>query len=168
MSCSRKPFLVIAKKDNDRNYLKTNDGSSLSLSSFDVSGVKPENGIKAFIYGERDVWRPGDSIYLSVFIKDMKNDLPSGHPVQFELINPLDQRVDNQVQNLPRLTCLSSAQKLQMMLLRVITMLCSGSAGATFIKRVRIETVKPNRLKIDLSLSRMRSLVEIQKNYQEA
>ena len=26
--CERKPFLVIAKKDKDRNYLKTNDGSS--------------------------------------------------------------------------------------------------------------------------------------------
>ena len=96
--CERKPFLVIAKKDKDRNYLKTNDGSSLSLSSFDVSGNKPENGIKAFIYGERDVWRPGDSIFLSIFIKDMKSDLPPGHPVQFELINPLEQRVDNQVQ----------------------------------------------------------------------
>ena len=96
--CERKPFLVIAKKDKDRNYLKTNDGSSLSLSSFDVSGNKPDNGIKAFIYGERDVWRPGDSIFLSIFIKDMKSDLPPGHPVQFELINPLEQRVDNQVQ----------------------------------------------------------------------
>ena len=90
--CERKPFLVIAKKDKDRNYLKINDGSSLSLSSFDVSGNNPENGIKAFIYGERDVWRPGDSIFLSIFIKDMKSDLPPGHPVQFELINPLEQK----------------------------------------------------------------------------
>ncbi|TFG89310.1 MAG: hypothetical protein E4H16_03815, partial [Candidatus Atribacteria bacterium] len=96
--CERKPFLVIAKKDKDRNYLKTNDGSSLSLSSFDVAGTRPENGIKAFIYGERDVWRPGDSIFLSIFIKDIKSDLPPGHPVQFEFINPLEQRVDNQVQ----------------------------------------------------------------------
>ena len=66
--CERKPFLIAAKKDKDRNYLKTNDGSALSLSSFDVAGNKPENGIKPFIYGERDVWRPGDSIYLSIFL----------------------------------------------------------------------------------------------------
>ena len=100
--CERKPFLVIAKKDKDRNYLKINDGSSLSLSSFDVTGSNPENGIKAFIYGERDVWRPGDSIFLSIFIKDMMSDLPPGHPVQFELINPLEQKVDNQVQKARR------------------------------------------------------------------
>jgi alpha-2-macroglobulin len=149
--CERKPFLVIAKKDKDRNYLKTNDGSSLSLSSFDVAGNKPENGIKAFIYGERDVWRPGDSIFLSIFIKDMKSDLPPGHPVQFELINPLEQRVDNQVQkpegsNLLVFTTKTSSDAVTGNYRAVFRI-----GGATFTKRVRIETVKPNRLKINLT-----------------
>lgn len=150
ISCSRIPFLVMAKKDKDRNYLKTNDGSSLSLSSFDVSGIKPGKGIKAFIYGERDVWRPGDSIFLSVFIKDMTNALPPDHPILFELINPLEQRVDNQV------------HKPQGNNLIVITSKTSPDAvtgtyraqfnigGATFTKRIRVETIKPNRLKINL------------------
>ena len=149
--CERKPFLVIAKKDKDRNYLKTNDGSSLSLSSFDVAGNKPENSIKAFIYGERDVWRPGDSIFLSIFIKDMKNDLPSGHPVQFELINPLEQRVDNQVQK-------PEGSNLLVFTTKTPSDAVTGNykaqfriGGATFTKRIRIETVKPNRLKINLS-----------------
>ncbi len=149
--CERMPFLVVATKDKDRNYLKTNEGSSLSLSSFDVSGTKPDNGIKAFIYGERDVWRPGDSIFLSIFVKDMISDLPPGHPVQFELINPLEQRVDNQVQK-------PSGSNLL-----VFTTKTSGDAvtgnykavfrigGATFTKRIRIETIKPNRLKINLN-----------------
>ena len=149
--CSRKPFLVIAKKDNDRNYLKTNDGSSLSLSSFDVTGIKPENGIKAFIYGERDVWRPGDSIYLSVFIRDLKNDLPAGHPVQFELINPLEQKVDNQVQNLAGSNLLVFGTKTSPDAVTGNYNAVFRIGGATFTKRVRIETVKPNRLKIDLS-----------------
>lgn len=149
--CERKPFLVTAKKDRDRNYLKTNDGSSLSLSSFDISGNKPENGIKAFIYGERDVWRPGDTIYLSLFIKDMKSDLPAGHPVQFELINPLEQRVDNQVQkpgggNLLLFTTKTADDAVTGNYKAVFRI-----GGATFTKRIRIETVKPNRLKILLS-----------------
>ncbi len=147
--CDRKPFLVIAEKDKDRNYLKTNDGSSLSLSSFDVTGNKPEKGIKAFIYGERDVWRPGDSIFLSIFIKDMKTDLPPGHPVQFELINPMEQRIDNQVQK-------PEGNNLLVFTTHTPQDAVTGSyravfriGGATFTKRVRIETVKPNRLKID-------------------
>jgi alpha-2-macroglobulin len=150
LACERKPFLVIAKKDKDRNYLKTNDGSSLSLSSFDVSGNKPEKGIKAFIYGERDVWRPGDSIFLSLFIKDMLSDLPEGHPVQFELINPLEQRVDNQVQK-------PDGKNLLVFITKTSPDAVTGNyravfriGGATFTKRVRVETVKPNRLKIAL------------------
>jgi len=149
--CERKPFLVAAKKDKDRNYLKINDGSSLSLSSFDVSGNKPENGIKAFIYGERDVWRPGDSIFLSVFIKDMMSTLPPGHPVQFELINPLEQRVDNQIQK-------SDGKNLLVFTSKTSPDAVTGNykalfkiGGATFTKRIRIETIKPNRLKINLS-----------------
>jgi alpha-2-macroglobulin len=148
--CERKPFLVVAKKDKDRNYLKVNDGSSLSLSSFDVSGSTPEKGIKAFVYGERDVWRPGDSIFLSVFIKDMLSDLPSGHPVQFELINPLEQKVDNQVlktsgSNLIVFGTKTSADAVTGNYRAVFRI-----GGATFTKRVRIETVKPNRLKLKL------------------
>jgi len=149
--CGRKPFLVIARKDKDRNYLKLNDGSSLSLRSFDVSGKKLENGIKAFIYGERDVWRPGDSIFLSLFIKDMKSELPADHPVQFELINPQGQRVDNQVRkpegkNLLVFTTKTSSDAITGNYEAVFRI-----GGATFSKRVRIETVKPNRLKINLS-----------------
>lgn len=148
--CDRKPFLVIAKKDKDRSYLKVNDASSLSLSSFDVSGNKPENGIKAFVYGERDVWRPGDSIFLSLFIKDMKTDLPPDHPVQFELINPLEQKVDNQIQNLKGSNLLVFTTKTSSDAVTGSYRAVFRVGGATFTKRVRIETVKPNRLKIAL------------------
>ena len=151
LHCERKPFLLIAKKDRDRNYLKVNDGSSLSLSSFDVSGVKPEKGIKAFVYGERDVWRPGDSIFLSVFIKDMTNGLPPDHPVQFELINPLEQKVDNQIQKL-------EGKNLLVFTTRTSPDAVTGNyravikiGGASFTERVRVETIKPNRLKIALT-----------------
>jgi alpha-2-macroglobulin len=149
--CGRKPFLIIAKKDKDRSYLKINDGSSLSLSSFDVSGNKPENGIKGFVYGERDVWRPGDSIYLAIFIKDMKSDLPPDHPVQFEFINPSEQRIDNQVQKLNGSSLLVFTTKTSADAVTGNYRAQFKVGGATFTKRVRIETIKPNRLKINLS-----------------
>jgi uncharacterized protein YfaS (alpha-2-macroglobulin family) len=149
--CERKPFLIIAKKDKDRNWLKINDGASLSLSSFDVAGNKPENGIKAFIYGERDVWRPGDSIFLSIIIKDLKGNLPEGHPVQFELINPLEQKVDNQVQKFEGKNLLVFTSKTTADAVTGDYRATFRIGGATFTKRVRIETVKPNRLKINLN-----------------
>ncbi len=149
--CERKPFLLVAEKDQDRNYLKVNDGSSLSLSSFDVSGTVPEEGLKTFIHGERDVWRPGDSVFLSVFIRDMKNELPENHPVQFELINPLEQRTDYQVQPYAKgkILVFRTSTKAGDITGNYRAVIRIG--GATFTKRVRVETIKPNRLKINLS-----------------
>ncbi len=149
--CERKPFLVIARKDKDRNYLKVNDGSALSLSSFDVSGTTPQEGIKAFIYGERDVWRLGDSIYLSLFIRNLNGELPPEHPVQFELINPLDQKIDNQVRK-------TGGNKLLLFRTKTSDGAVTGNykasfriGGALFTKRIRVESVKPNRLKLGLN-----------------
>jgi alpha-2-macroglobulin len=151
ITCSGKPFLLIVKKGTDRNYLKTNDGSSLSLSSFDVSGVKPEKGIKTFIYGERDVWRPGDSIYLSVVIRDMNRELPEGHPIQFELVNPDEQKIDNQVQGLPASGMLVFRTKTADNAVTGNYNAVIRVGGAVFTKRVRVETIKPNRLRIELN-----------------
>ena len=86
------PYLLVAKKDQQRGYLKL-DGSSLSLSMFDVKGDVIQKGIKGFIYGDRGVWRPGDSLYLTFILEDKLNTLPENHPVSFELINPRGQVV---------------------------------------------------------------------------
>ena len=150
IACDRKPFLLIAFKGNDRNYLKLNDGSSLSLSSFDISGASPQKGIKAFVYGERDVWRPGDSIFLSVFIKNMLKELPPSHPVQFELINPQGQKVDNQIKNTEGMNLISFAAKTSPDAITGSYQANFKIGGATFSKRIRVETIKPNRLKINL------------------
>lgn len=147
----RKPFLLIAATATDKNYLRLNDGSSLSLSSFDVAGSTPEKGLKAYIYGERDVWRPGDSIFLSVFVKEMNLDIPQDHPVQFELFNPNDQRVDFQIQTIGGRNLLSFITRTPDEAITGNYRAVVRIGGVTFTKRLRIETVKPNRLKINLA-----------------
>ncbi len=64
------------------------DGNSLSLSKFDVSGSKTQKGLKGYIYGERGVWRPGDSIHLTFLLNDADNKLPKNHPVKLEVTDP--------------------------------------------------------------------------------
>ena len=82
------PFALIAKSGAQRGYMRLVDGESLSLSGFDVSGDALNKGLKGFIYGERGVWRPGDSLYLSFILEDKNKVLPPTHPVVFELQNP--------------------------------------------------------------------------------
>ncbi len=64
LQLKRKPFLMIAKYGKQRGYLKLRDGSNNSLSKFDIWGEMVQKGVKGFIYGERGVWRPGDSCFL--------------------------------------------------------------------------------------------------------
>ncbi|HTD42136.1 MAG TPA: hypothetical protein VK671_16015, partial [Mucilaginibacter sp.] len=83
-----KPYLLVATHGAEKGYLKLDDGSSLPLSRFNVSGDEIQSGLKGFIYGERGVWRPGDSIFLSFILEDKLKTLPADHPVEFELYNP--------------------------------------------------------------------------------
>ena len=46
-----------------------------------------QDGIKGYIYGDRGVWRPGDSLFLSFILEDKNNVLPADHPVIFTLYN---------------------------------------------------------------------------------
>jgi uncharacterized protein YfaS (alpha-2-macroglobulin family) len=57
-------------------------------SRFNVGGEEVQNGLKGFIYGERGVWRPGDSIFTTFILEDKQKTLPADHPVEFELFNP--------------------------------------------------------------------------------
>lgn len=147
---SNVPFLLVAKYGDQRGYLRLDDGSSLSLSRFDVSGSVVEKGLKGFIYGERGVWRPGDSLYLSFILEDKSNSLPKQHPVSFELYNPNQQLVYKSVKTsgLNGFYTFSTATSPEAPTGNWMVKIKVG--GATFNKRVRIETVKPNRLKINL------------------
>ena len=91
---TKKPFLLVAKTGEERGYLKLDDGNSLSLSMFNVSGQRLKKGVKGYIYGERGVWRPGDSLFLSFILEDKNQLLPADQPVVFELFGP-----DNKVRN---------------------------------------------------------------------
>ncbi len=145
-----KPFLLVAEKDGQFAYLRLDDGSSLSLSNFDVSGNVVQKGIKGYVYGERGVWRPGDKIYLTFILEDKQDNLPDNHPVIFELINPKGQTVSRQVKTSGTngFYCFTSETDPEAPTGNWTAVLKVG--GQAFSKRIKVETVKPNRLKIDL------------------
>ncbi len=150
ISLESKPFLLIAKHNEQRGYLRLDDGSSLSLSRFDVGGNRIQKGIKGFLYGERGVWRPGDSLFVCFILEDNLRQLPQGHPVTFELLNPMGQVVErisrtqghNGFYNFSTATSPDAPTGNWTGRVRV--------GGVTFSKLLKIETIKPNRLKIDL------------------
>ncbi|MDR2449402.1 MAG: hypothetical protein LBD52_05520 [Prevotellaceae bacterium] len=147
-----RPYVIVATQDKQKSYLRVDDGVSLSLSSFDVAGVEIKKGINGFIYGEREVWRPGDTIFLSFILQDANETLPSNHPVVFELYN-----VQNQLAN----RIVHTAEGHGIYAFPSVTTPDAPTGrwearvtvgGVTFNKSIRVATIKPNRLKISTTL----------------
>ncbi len=150
IALDKKPFLLIASKGKEKGYLRLDDGSSLSLSMFDVSGEETKKGLKGFIYGERGVWRPGDSLFLSFILEDKLKALPESHPVVFELYTPENQLYERKVRtqsingfyNFKTSTAQDAPTGNWLAKVKV--------GGSSYSKTIKIESIKPNRLKINL------------------
>jgi uncharacterized protein YfaS (alpha-2-macroglobulin family) len=151
-----RPYLLIAKNGKQRGYLRLDDGSSLSLSKFDVAGEVVQKGLKGFIYGERGVWRPGDTLFLTFMLEDENKILPANHPVAFELTNPQGQLITRMVKtstlnNFFDFTTVTDANAPTGNYTATVKV-----GGTSFTKTLKIETIKPNRLKINLDFGKER------------
>ena len=151
---NKKPFVVVAKSGNQRGYLKLRDGEALSMSKFDVAGATVQKGIKGFIYAERGVWRPGDSIYVSFMLEDKNKILPVKHPVTFDLYNPQGQVVEKKVtsKNVNGLFDFRTSTAMEDVTGNYMARVKVGNR--VFTKNLKVETVKPNRLKIYLDFGK--------------
>ncbi|WP_108867882.1 alpha-2-macroglobulin family protein [Aquimarina aquimarini] len=144
----RPAYFAIAESGKQQSYIKLNDGNALSVSKFDVSGVRLQKGIKGFIYGERGVWRPGDTLFLSFMLNDNANKLPKGHPVKFELRDPYGKVTYQETKT-------DAVNNFYKFIVKTSEEAPTGNwqasvnvGGASFTKALKIETIKPNRLKI--------------------
>ncbi|WP_147677720.1 alpha-2-macroglobulin family protein [Algibacter pacificus] len=147
----KKAAFAIVSKGKNTTYIKLSDANSLSLSKFDVSGDRLQRGLKGYIYGERGVWRPGDTLHLTFMLNDKTNKLPSGHPVKLEITDPNGKLVYKKVtadhlNNVFKFTVPTSDEDKTGQYNAKVSV-----GGATFYKGLKIETVKPNRLKIKVA-----------------
>lgn len=89
----RDVFYVEAEKDGQKSIIKCNE-MAWNLSAFDTGGdSSPADGVRAFIYTERGVYRPGDEIHLSLIARNSEQTFPENHPVTLKLFNPRNQLV---------------------------------------------------------------------------
>ena len=146
----RQPFAVVAKAGGSVAYLKVTAGNERSLSRFDVGGQVLQKGLKGFVYGERGVWRPGDTVHLTLLLDDKGKALPAGHPATLEIYTPEGQFYTKMVRqgtdgfysfDVP--TKADDPTGYWNAYFKV--------GGSTFHKILHIETIKPNRLKITTS-----------------
>jgi len=148
------PFFISAQTGSDIGYLRIDQDAALPMSHFDVGGETVRKGIKGTIYGERGVWRPGDTLYLTFALFDRERVLPAGYPVVMEIYSPQGQLIE---------TCKPDKVVEPFYAFRFSTDDAAPTGnwqarvlvgGLTFSKILKIETVIPNRLKIDFKTGR--------------
>ena len=150
LDVSRKPFAVVAKAGGSTAFLKVTGGNERSTSRFDVGGEVLKQGLKAFIYGERGVWRPGDTLHVTAIVADKGKTLPKGHPATLEVYTPagqfyskLTRKGTDGFYNFDIPTKADDPTGYWNAYLKV--------GGSSFNKVLHVETIKPNRLKINTS-----------------
>ena len=83
-----KPAMIIAKTDDDFNYMPFSN-TRVNSSRFDVGGKRNNAaGFDAFVYAERDVYRPGEKINFSVVLRDAGWKAPGDVPVKIKFLLP--------------------------------------------------------------------------------
>lgn len=141
---------LIAENDNEFAYLNLDENKALSLSNFDVSGKEVKQGLDGFIYTERGVYRPGDTIHTGFVLNDLENPLPKDHPVKVKLKDARGKLVYQETKNqglngfyrfdLPTDEEAPTGNWMAEVII----------GGLKFEKNIKVASIKPNRLKIDL------------------
>lgn len=83
-----RPAMVIAKTADDFNYLPFS-ATRINTSRFDVGGkTMSVTGLDAFIYPERDIYRPGETLNYSVIVRSDTWKSPGEIPVNLKFLLP--------------------------------------------------------------------------------
>lgn len=144
------PFLLVAQQGSDRAYLKLNGNTALETSQFDVGGETVQKGLKGVLYGERGVWRPGDDIHLSFVLQDRAKTLPANHPVTVQLFDPTGKLKQTVTNKQPTGSFYTFTLKTAETDPTGDWLAKAVLGGSSFDKTLKIETVRPNRLKVEL------------------
>lgn len=85
---SRHFSYITATHGNQISALSKNE-MRWSNSGFDVGGIsESQRGVRGFIYTERGVYRPGDSINIGFIAKNADNTFPTNHPAAITVRDP--------------------------------------------------------------------------------
>jgi uncharacterized protein YfaS (alpha-2-macroglobulin family) len=141
---------VMAQQNNQFAYLKLDNNQALSLSNFDVGGSEIQKGLKGFLYTERGVYRPGDSIHVGFVLNDLANPLPKDYPVKLKVTDARGKLVydETQIDGTNRMYAFATPTKQTAPTGNWNAEIRIGAVR--FNKRIRVASVKPNRLKINL------------------
>ncbi|MGD8605507.1 MAG: MG2 domain-containing protein, partial [Anaerolineales bacterium] len=89
------PFAITVSTGDDLSYLRF-DQTLLEMSTFDVSG-RPylESGYEAFVYSDRGVYRPGDTVHFAAVVRGRNAAVPPEFPYTLTIRDPSGRKFES-------------------------------------------------------------------------
>ncbi|HYU25263.1 MAG TPA: MG2 domain-containing protein, partial [Thermoanaerobaculia bacterium] len=91
LPAKKRPFMVTVQRGSDFSFLVFGR-TEIDLSPFDVAGDNVRGGYDAFVYGERDIYRPGESVEGIAVVRDHAFAVPPTLPLVAKHFDGNDER----------------------------------------------------------------------------
>jgi uncharacterized protein YfaS (alpha-2-macroglobulin family) len=151
-----RPAMLIAKTGDDFNFLPFSS-SRVNTSRFDVEGKNPNtSGLDAFIYPERDIYRPGEKINYAVIIRDESWHSPGEIPVKLKFLLPNGKELKNFRKTLNAQGALEAAIELPLTAITGSYALEVYTSNDVLLNSLpfRVEEFVPDRIKVSAKLDK--------------
>ncbi len=82
------PAMIVAKQGSDFNYMPLSQ-TRIETSRFDVGGAMPnKSGLLAYVYGARDLYRPGETVNFSAIVRTQTWKIPEQSQMKIQVLLP--------------------------------------------------------------------------------
>lgn len=150
------PAMITARSGNDFNYMPMSR-TRVETSRYDIGGVRNNaTGLRAFVYGDRDIYRPGETVHFSAVVRNSSWQLPGEVPVKARIVLPGGQELKvlkktlNQQGSMESAFTLSNAAVSGQYSIEIY----SGSDVLLTSKSVLVEEFMPDRIKVTTALEK--------------
>lgn len=145
--------MLTAMLKEDFNYLLLED-TRVETSRFEVEGLRDNvSGLQAFLYGQRDIYRPGETMYFNTVLRE-KNWKTAGEvPVKLRLVTPNGREYRTWRKSTDKHGAVSIEVALDAAVLTGTYTMEVYNANDVMLasQPVSIEEFMPDRIKVDLS-----------------
>lgn len=89
-----RPFLIYAEQGDDLSFLVFNQ-FGIDTTGLDVGGVEPTTaGFMGYVYGERDIYRPGEVVEGAAILRQADLTTPPSIPITLKWVGPRGRELD--------------------------------------------------------------------------
>jgi alpha-2-macroglobulin len=144
--------MITARTDDDFNYMLLED-TKVETSRFEVEGKRANStGFDAFVYGDRDIYRPGETIHFNTVVRDAKWASASEIPVKIRLILPNGREFKSFLKNTNSQGAIETSIPLDRAAVTgtYAIEILNGNDVLLTSKSISIEEFMPDRIKVDV------------------